>query len=540
MIVRIDYPQSGVRLDLWGGTSGAFAGLDRFGRVTDQRWQNNTASTPADIDRYQYGYDRDSNRQYKANVVGTPVVSGGLDEYYAYDRLNRLTQMQRGVLNSGKTGISGTPAREMDWTLDPTGNWPGYVTRTSGTTDLSQARTSNPVNEITAIAESTGPSWVVPAYDAAGNTTTMPQVDDPTQSFTATYDAWNRMTAISAGGSTVATYGYDGHNRRIVKATTATSETRHFYYTDQWQDIEERTGSPATMERQYVWGIRYVDELVCRDRTGERLYAMQDANFNVAAITNTSGAVQERYRYDPYGNSTYMTASWSVLSSSGEAWQINHQALLQDVESQLVYNRNRMMHPMLAAFLSRDPLEFLDDVNFYVYERLFPIGSIDPFGYACCEYDNLTAEQICDLATKNGVNANAGGEGADAMVICSDNCNTRTICVFKKRIVSKVKRIHGGETQAGYDIIVKCLKAHEQAHKGSKNTHCPADCCGPLVVSETKQNAEELAAYKVQLKCLNDSIKDCNSDPGCIADVQREINAVTDKISQLQASTTKP
>jgi len=31
---------------------------------------------------------------------------------------------------------------------DPTRNWSGYVERTSGTTDLSQSRTRNHVNEI--------------------------------------------------------------------------------------------------------------------------------------------------------------------------------------------------------------------------------------------------------------------------------------------------------------------------------------------------------------------------------------------------------
>jgi hypothetical protein len=51
MIIRIDYAEPSVRLDLFGGTSGTFAGTDRFGRVIDQRWQNDTASTPTDIER---------------------------------------------------------------------------------------------------------------------------------------------------------------------------------------------------------------------------------------------------------------------------------------------------------------------------------------------------------------------------------------------------------------------------------------------------------------------------------------------------------
>ena len=180
-----------------------------------------------------------------------------------YDPLNRLTEMQRGVLNGTQTGITGTPSVEQDWTLDSTGNWSNFTTAASGTTDLDQTRTANKVNEITNITESTGPTWIVPAYDAAGNTTTMPQVVDPTQSLTAIYDAWNRMISIDTSSTAVAEYQYDGRDFRIVKGTyssgvltrPATSISPH------WQDIKERVGTSTAMDDQYAWGIRYVDEL---------------------------------------------------------------------------------------------------------------------------------------------------------------------------------------------------------------------------------------------------------------------------------------
>jgi hypothetical protein len=38
----------------------------------------------SDLDRYQYGYDQNSNRLWKANVVGTAAVTAGLDEFYTY------------------------------------------------------------------------------------------------------------------------------------------------------------------------------------------------------------------------------------------------------------------------------------------------------------------------------------------------------------------------------------------------------------------------------------------------------------------------
>jgi YD repeat-containing protein len=38
-VIRINYPQPSVMLDLWGGTSGAFNGFDLFNRIIDQRWE---------------------------------------------------------------------------------------------------------------------------------------------------------------------------------------------------------------------------------------------------------------------------------------------------------------------------------------------------------------------------------------------------------------------------------------------------------------------------------------------------------------------
>ena len=400
MVVRITYPQPEVWLDLWGGTSGVFAGLDQFNRIIDQRWQNAITSTPADIDRYQYGYDQNSNRQYKANVVGTPIVTNGLDEYYTYDDINRLTDMQRGTLNGTNTGISGTPTIEQTWTLDPTGNWSGFVTAASGTTNLNQTRTNNTVNEITNITESTGPTWIVPAYDAAGNMITMPQVANPTQQFNAIYDAWNRLINVNLGttSNTIASYTYDGFNRRNRQFYYASgggifpTSVRNFYFTANWQDIEERIGTSISPDTQYVWaplsmveaGNAYIDQLVCRDdATPQRLYACQDANFNVTSITNTSGAVQERYLYDPYGTFTFLNGSWSVISASAFAWVVGRQGLLYDAASGLVYNRSRILHPLLATLLQRDMAGYADGMNLYLASRSNPVRFLDPSGAVC-------------------------------------------------------------------------------------------------------------------------------------------------------------
>jgi hypothetical protein len=61
----------------------------------------------SDLDRYKYGYDQNSNRQWKQNVVATSAGKA-LDEYYTYDALNRMTS------------VSGTDGLIADYAYDGT------------------------------------------------------------------------------------------------------------------------------------------------------------------------------------------------------------------------------------------------------------------------------------------------------------------------------------------------------------------------------------------------------------------------------------
>src|SRR5205807_1051372 len=83
----------------------------------------------------------------------------------------------------------------------------------------------------------------------------------------------------------------------------------------------------------YVWSPVYVDALIARDSGGTRLYALQDGNWNVTGLVNTSGTVVERYAYDPYGSITYLTGTWGSRSSSSYSWVYNFQGLRYDAVS---------------------------------------------------------------------------------------------------------------------------------------------------------------------------------------------------------------
>src|SRR5690606_3980726 len=119
------------------------------------------------------------------------------DWLYSYDGLHRLKEGERGALNGTQTGIT-NPQFAQCWTLDETGNWQNFRQDDDGTGSwtLNQQRTANPVNEITAIHETTGRAWATPEYDKNGNMTVIPRPDSPHPDWAnLTADQWDTFTA---------------------------------------------------------------------------------------------------------------------------------------------------------------------------------------------------------------------------------------------------------------------------------------------------------------------------------------------------------
>ncbi len=347
-----------------GDAGDQYTGLDRFGRVVDQRWDLNGV----DVERLKYGYDQVSNQVWRQNTVAEGL-SANQDQYYTQDGLYQIKTLQRGTLNANQTGISGTPSWEEDWNYDPLGNWNGsksaYQTKVAGTTTLNQNRTHNTANEITNITEITGPAWPTPGYDAAGNMTSGPQPLSPANGYVLTYDAWNRLMQLKNGNMVVAAYAYDGASRRTTK--TIGNTTRHYYYDDLWRVAEERLNTAVTADRRFVCGIRRLDDLILRDDS-TRLYALDD-KINVTAVVDVNGTVQERYGYNGFGGVRYMNASFATIPASSFDWETLFDSYRYDTESGLYQVRYRYLHPLLGRWITRDPL---GEVGFEMLRRKKP------------------------------------------------------------------------------------------------------------------------------------------------------------------------
>jgi len=402
------YPTPDVRLDYYQGTSPAagqpstasrqgYAGLDRYGRVKDQRWRYEGA-TPADLDRYAYGYDYGSNRLWRENML-THGTANKFDEFYTYDGLSRLSNADRGTLDDPPWGGILAQVFRQKWGLDQMGNWDRFWQDNSdsgATWDIDQTRDHNAANEITAIG-GTGGWFTPPVYDARGNMVTMPKSDSPTVAMQCVYDAWNRMVqAKQADNTVIVTYRYDGTGRRIRKLLGADPEnptaTYDFYHNPAWQILETRKNGSANPLEQFVWSPRYVHSPVCRwydsDTDGQNVvqhYYTNDANFNVTALIEPDGDVVERYTYDPYGKVTFRAPAWSPLEGNVSAYanDVLFTGHRLDVETGLYYTPFRYYHPTLGDWITRDG-GYWDGPNVYQYVGSQPIQLLDPLGQKLC------------------------------------------------------------------------------------------------------------------------------------------------------------
>ena len=363
-----------------GGDAGdELTGLDRYGQVVDQRWLKTSNGTATD--RFQYGHDRDGNVMYENNLLypalselyGRNSADPG-DDNDAYDLFNRLILFQRGTLSvSGNNGdhpdTIASPDQTIDYDLDALGN------RTE------DGQTYNGQNELAAADGHTL------GYDNQGDTTA------DNEGHALVYDAWGRLVTVktSAAGSAIASYTYDGAGRRITETHGGT--TRDLYHSPAGQVLEERQGS--AVKDQYVWSAAYVNAMVLRDADADdnsstgslgttgsglelRLYVQTDANYNVTALIDTSGAVVERYIYDPYGTVTVYNPNWSAKSGNtrGFGWNNLHQGGRIDDSTGLYAFGARDYDAGLGRWMEQDPTGYPDGLNAYAFD---PMG-LDPTG----------------------------------------------------------------------------------------------------------------------------------------------------------------
>lgn len=209
---------------------------------------------------------------------------------------------------------------------------------------------------------------------------------------TFTYDYHNQMIEfrVSATGIT-AGYTYDALGRRIEKVVNdgINSDTTRFFYND-WQECEEQDETGKT-QATYVYGL-YIDEVLNMQRDVDKNGAAEDYFYygddlhNVMAVTNSVGAIVERYEYQDYGGLELFNASGTHIAKSIVENSLLYTGRRFDSETDFYYYRTRYLDTETGRFTSRDLIGIWEDEdnlgNGIAYVLNNPFTYVDPDGTA--------------------------------------------------------------------------------------------------------------------------------------------------------------
>lgn len=347
---------------------------------------------------------------------------------FAYDAGGRLT----GITHSANA----TAFRTIGYTLDAN-------SRRTSRSENAAADTYgyDPIGQLTAATYAAGPSAAY-AYDGTGNRQSVSGAVPGAGSYTAnalnqysvapgspfhdtngnivsangrtmTYDSQNRLTGVQSLSANL-TVAADWRNRAVKR--TLNGVTTYLIY-DDWSLIEERTAS-GTLVQKYIHGPG-VDNLLAKTDTSGTVYYHQDGLGSTVALTSSTGAVVENYRYDAFGTVTIFNSSFIPQPSSlfSNRFLFTGREYLAEVT--LYDYRNRAYDPELGRFLQTDPIRFhAGDVNLYRYVANSVANFSDPTGqnpYAAAAIGTYLAGSLAAYGINSYYAAEQVGAYQDAM-----------------------------------------------------------------------------------------------------------------------------
>ena len=127
--------------------------------------------------------------------------------------------------------------------------------------------------------------------------------------------------------------------------------------------------SGTTPSFTYIRGLN-IDEPYVRKGASDEFYET-DALGSSVALTNSAGASQTTYTYEPFGTTTQTgTASTNPFQFTGR----------ENDGTGLYYYRARYYSPKVQRFTSEDPIGFYAGPNFYTYVNNRVTRFSDPWG----------------------------------------------------------------------------------------------------------------------------------------------------------------
>ena len=171
------------------------------------------------------------------------------------------------------------------------------------------------------------------------------------------WDARNQLSSLNGSS-----FAYDERGRRTQNAVG----TKFVY--DGSTAVQELSGSTVTAN--LLTGAGADNVYMRTDSTGSRMF-LSDVLGSTLGLTDASGALQTRYSYEPFGQTT-TTGAVSANSSQFTG--------RENDGTGLYYYRARYYSPVLQRFISEDPAGLSQGLNMYSYAGNSPTNGNDPSG----------------------------------------------------------------------------------------------------------------------------------------------------------------
>jgi RHS repeat-associated protein len=324
-----------------------------------------------------------SNQPSKGAIQKTMQLS--VRRFNRCSRGGRLIQARRSLL----TTIAGT-AHTTRYSYDAAGRRTAKTTQSGngeGAPETPMTASFDAANRMTAITLNPGTASAKTytlSYDANGNLTQKQNSADAADNTLYTWDADNRLSRIEQGGANplTATFTYGAMGRRIQSSITKTGQptaTVQYLYEGAQALGEIRDGK---LSHRLLAGLG-LDETIARiaiaasgakDPAASRIFLTDALNSVIAQMSDADDpTLQTSYGYSPYGQST-------TVGTDSTNNPIQYTSRENDGTG-LYYYRARYYDPVLGSrFISEDPIGLAGGWNWYGYVEGNPISYADPNG----------------------------------------------------------------------------------------------------------------------------------------------------------------
>ncbi|GAA1939716.1 RHS repeat-associated core domain-containing protein [Kitasatospora viridis] len=461
----------------------ALPGQITYGGSTNNAWESftydvqtlrpddvnlDTQTAAAQADDTKYTYDPSGQITRIDDTQGPNGVGAVDDQCFGYDALQRLTQAWTATdacaadpASAGNATVGGGPAPYWtNWTFNPDG---GRATQTqhalpgSGAGDVTTTYSYTPSGQngghSLCATSTTGPAPTSPCtygYDAAGNTTSRPDVSGSTNQ-TLTWDAGGRLAKDSAAAGTTS-YVDNADGNEIVRHDPG-STTLYL----PGQEVTRTANGTVSATRYYTLGGTLVGEST--GQAGSTDYEFGDQHGTQQIAVNTTTLAVTRRAFDPYGNERGKTA--------GGTWPDNHGFIGKpdSAATGLMDIGARKYDPVTGRFVSVDPvLETGDpqELNGYAYSAADPVNGSDPSGMSmlCAASGECGSLQAIEQEQQNEQAAQQNNEQTVENTVITNGCDDSTRCMEAQARAFKDPS-YAAQVTEQYDVANVVLQQRE-------------------------------------------------------------------------------